>query len=325
MAGDSGKFELVIPLESANLLAMEVVTIDLEFQGVLGGIAAYLVRGKDGAFLIETGPESTLDRLVAGLAAQGLSPEDLCGLFVTHVHLDHAGAAGWFAARGVDVHVHTRGARHLIDPGRLLESARSVYQDRFDGLWGGLTPAPAERVKALADGDSVEIAGLTVKAHDTPGHAFHHHAFSIGGTIFTGDAAGARLGGSPYLSVTSAPPQFHLEHTLASLDKLAGLLPERLFLTHFGEVTDAAGHLAAYRDAVALTAEFVRQRIEEGFAGEALAVAYEAFQLEQADRLGMDPRLWPDYQVINGSEMCADGIRHFWEGRFAEEDAIRET
>lgn len=325
MAGESGKFELAISEVSINLRAMEVVTIDLEFQGVIGGIAAYLVRGRDGAFLVETGPESTLDRLLSGLAEQGLSPEELRGVFVTHIHLDHAGAAGWFAARGIDIHVHSRGARHLVDPGRLLESARGVYGARFERLWGGLTPAPAERVRALADGDLVEIAGLTVEAHDTPGHAFHHHAFSIGGTVFTGDAAGARLGENPYLSVTSAPPQFHLEHTLSSLEKLVALAPERLFLTHFGEVSDPSAHLAAYRDAVELNAEFVRLRLREGLWGEPLSVAYEAFQLEQAYRLGMDPRLWADYQIINGSEMCADGMRLFWEARFAEESGRQET
>ena len=319
MGVDSGKFELAKRPLSANLRAMEVVTIDLEFQGGTGGIAAYLVMGRGGAFLIETGPESTLDRLVAGLAAHGLSPEDLQAVLVTHIHLDHAGAAGWFAARGVDVHVHTRGARHLIDPGRLLESARGVYGDRFDALWGGLTPAPAERVKAIADGESVELAGLRITAHDTPGHAFHHHAFEIEGILFTGDAAGARLGRSPYLSVTSAPPQFHLEHTLASLDKLASLAPDRLFLTHFGEVGSPSDHLAAYRESVELNAEFIRQRVREGYTGEALGIAYEAFQLEQAYRLGMDPLLWPDYQAINGTEMCAEGMRMFWEGRFVEE------
>lgn len=321
MGADSGKFELAKRRVSANLRAMEVVTIDLEFQGVKGGIAAYLLLGKGGAVLVETGPESTLERLVNGLAAHGLSPEDLQGVLVTHIHLDHAGAAGWFAARGVDIHVHSRGARHLVDPGRLLESARGVYGDRFDALWGGLTPAPADRVKAIADGETIEIAGLRFTAHDTPGHAFHHHAFSVDGTIFTGDAAGARLGDSPYLSVTSAPPQFHLEHTLASLDKLAALSPDRLFLTHFGGVETPAEHLAAYRESVELNAEFVRQRVREGYTGESLGIAYEAFQLEQAYRLGMDPLLWPDYQAINGAEMCAEGMRMFWEGRFAEEKA----
>lgn len=298
---------------------MDVETIDLDFQGVRGGIASYLVRGEGGCLLIETGPESTRPRLVAALESRGVRPDELKGVFVTHVHLDHAGAAGWFAAQGVPVHVHPKGARHLVDPTRLEQSARGVYGDRFDALWGGLIPAPESCVRPLADGETIEIAGLAVTAIDTPGHAFHHHAFQIGRDIFVGDAAGARLGDSVYLSVTSAPPQFHLEHTLASLDKLAALDPARLFLTHFGAVHDPRAHLEAYRDAVELNAEFIRQRLLEGFADEALAVAYEAFQLEQAYRLGLDPARWPDYQAINGTAMCADGLRLFWETRFGEE------
>jgi hypothetical protein len=121
--------------------------------------------------------------------------------------------------------------------------------------------------------------------------------------------------------VTSAPPHFHLEHTVASIAKLAAREPARLFLTHFGEVADPAAHLAAYADAVELNAEFVRQRLVEGFTGEALAIAYEAFQLEQAFRLGLPAERWPDYQAINHTGMCADGIRMFWEARFAESAA----
>lgn len=301
---------------------MRVETIDLEFQGVRGGIAAYLVRGGEGAILVETGPESTRRRLLEELARLGVEAGELKGVFVTHVHLDHAGAAGWFAAQGVPVHVQPRGARHLVDPTRLVESARRVYRDRFDALWGGMTPAPESLVRPLADGEAVVVAGLPVTARETPGHAFHHHAYQIGGDLFAGDAAGAKLGGSDgdYLSVTSAPPQFHLEHTLASIDALARLAPERLWLTHFGVVSDPQAHLAAYREAVELNAEFVRRRMLEGMGGDALAVAYEAFQLEQAYRLGLPPSAWPDYQAINGTAMCADGIRMFWETRFAERD-----
>lgn len=297
---------------------MRVETIDLEFQGVTGGIAAYLVMGTEGFILVETGPESTRETLETGLLSFGLFPGDLSAVFVTHVHLDHAGAAGSFAAAGVPVYVHSRGARHLIDPKRLVESARGVYGDRFDTLWGGMVPAPESQVRPLADGEIVSVAGLEVTALDTPGHAFHHHAFAIGDAIFTGDAAGARLGSGSYLSVTSAPPQFHLEHTLASIAKLAARESARLFLTHFGEVADPAAHLAAYADAVELNAEFIRQRLVEGFTGESLAIAYEAFQLEQAFRLGLPSEQWPDYQAINHTEMCADGIRMFWEARFAE-------
>lgn len=300
---------------------MEVDTIDLEFQGVEGGVAAFLATGPAGGVLVETGPESTLPRLLAALAERGLEPGGLKAVFLTHIHLDHAGAAGAFAAAGVPVYVHARGARHLADPSRLVESARSIYRDRFERLWGGMRPVPEPLLRPLSDGDSVSVAGFVVTARETPGHAFHHHAYQIEGSIFTGDAAGARLRSGPYLSVTAAPPQFHLEHTLASLGKLASLAPDRLFLTHFGEVADPSAHLAAYRDAVELNAEFVRRRLREGMDGEALAVAYEAFQLEQAYRLGLPAEAWADYETINGAAMCADGIRKYWETRFAEEAA----
>jgi glyoxylase-like metal-dependent hydrolase (beta-lactamase superfamily II) len=295
---------------------MDVEVIDLEFQGMPGGIAAFLVRGGEGWLLVETGPESTRHLLLAGLAERGVGAGDLAAVLVTHIHLDHAGAAGWFASQGVPVYVHTKGARHLVDPARLIESARGVYGERFDSLWGEMLPAPEDRVRSLDDGETISVAGLSVTALDTPGHAFHHHAFRIGDEIFVGDAAGARLGGSHYLSVTSAPPQFHLEHTLASIDRLAVLGAERLWLTHFGPVDDPVGHLSAYREAVELNAEFVRHRVLEGFSGEALAVAYEAFQLEQAYRLGMPPDHWPLYEAINAAAMCAEGMRQFWCRRF---------
>lgn len=298
---------------------MEVETIDLEFQGRRCGIAAFLVTGEEGAVLVETGPESTRPRLLEALSGFGFGVGDLRAIFVTHVHLDHAGAAGWFASQGIPVYLHPKGARHLIDPARLVESARGVYGDRFDALWGAMVPAPEPMVRALADGERVAAAGLQVVAVETPGHAFHHHAFRIGDELFVGDAAGARLDGSGFVSVTSAPPQFHLEHTLASIDRLSGEGAERLWLTHFGSVEDPGGHLAAYRIAVELNAEFVRQRVLEGLSGDALAVAYEAFQLEQAFRLGLPPERWPLYEAINGAAMCAEGMRIYWDRRFDEQ------
>ena len=299
-------------------MEMQVDVIDLGFQGTEGTIAAFLARSGDGCLLVETGPESTRERLVEELSARGVEPGDLAAVFVTHIHLDHAGAAGWFARQGVPVHVHPRGARHLVDPARLVESARGVYGDRFDTLWGGMEPAPEALVRPLADGATVAVAGLEVEAVETPGHAFHHHAYRIGGELFTGDAAGARLGASAFLSVTSAPPQFDLEHTLASIDKLAGLDADRLWLTHFGAVEDPRRHLADYREAVELNAAFLRDRVREGMDSEALGVAYGAFQLEQAYRLGMPPSLWRDYEAINGAGMCAEGMRLYWERQFAE-------
>ncbi len=319
MSGVSGKFELAKGRDSDNLCRMEVNVIDLTFQGMPGVIAAFLVNGPSGNILIETGPESARGHLLARLLEHGVGPADLAGVFVTHIHLDHAGAAGWFAAQGVPLYVHEKGARHLIEPGRLVESARMVYGDRFDSLWGAMVPAPAERVHSLSDGAIIDLAGLQIEAIATPGHAFHHHAFRIGKDVFTGDAAGARLGENPYTSVTSAPPQFDLEHTLASIDRLASLGAERLFLTHFGEISDPDAHLAAYRETVEMNAEFIRERLAGGFDALALQLAYEAFQSEQALQHRLPRDLWDSYQAINGTAMCADGIRLYWEKRIGAE------
>lgn len=292
---------------------MEVEIIDLPFQGHSGIIAAFLVRGPEGVIVIETGPASCLPALQAGLAASDVSVSDVAGVFVSHVHLDHAGASGWWGAQGVKVLVHPRGARHLVDPSQLIEGARAVYGETCDELWGVIQPTPADLVCPLADGEITQIAGLAVEALETPGHAFHQHAFLIEGRAFVGDACGARLGSQNYTSVTSAPPQFSLEHTLASLDRLAERQLDCLYLTHFGVVDDPAVHLERYRDDVMQASQFIRQRLEEGMDKDSLRVAYEAFQLERAYQAGFSPALWPSIQAANGTDMGADGIRLYWE------------
>ena len=293
-----------------------VHTLDLRFQGEPGVIAAFLVEGPEGLALIETGPGSTLPALREGLAGLGVAPERVGDVFVTHIHLDHAGAAGWWARQGATVHVHPRGAAHLIDPARLLESARMVYGERMDPLWGEMLPAPAERVRAPADGEITRAAGLEIRALDTPGHARHHHAWAIGGTLFAGDVAGARLPGSDYVSVTSAPPQFDPEAYDASIARLEAEGFERLYLTHFGLFEGVAEHLAAYREAVRRASDFVRDRLREGMDAESLQVAYQAFHMEQAFRLGAPPEIRGGCQLANPAAMCADGIRLYWEKRF---------
>lgn len=276
-------------------------------------IASFLVEGPDGLVLFETGPESCRENLLQGISGLGFSPDEVRAVFVTHIHLDHSGGAGWWAGREIPVYVHPRGAKHLIDPAKLEASARQVYGDAFDSLWGGIPPAREEWVRVIDDGSVTRMAGLEVRTIETPGHAFHHHAYRVGDCLFTGDAAGARLSGQEYISVTSAPPQFNLEHTLASIEKLEAESVESLFLTHFGEVTDPVKHLEDYREAVEMNVAFVEARLGEGMDGEALQVAYEAFNLEQAFRLEVPMELWLRYQSINGTDMCADGIRIFYE------------
>jgi len=292
---------------------MQIHTIDLEFQGANQAIAAFLLETSSTKVLIETGPESTRNLLLSKLEDLGCPASELSAVFVTHVHLDHAGAAGWFAKEGIPLYVHHKGARHLIEPTRLIESARMVYGERFDSLWGEMLPAPQDSVHSLDGGETVPVGDLSMEVIETLGHAFHHHAFAIGSICFTGDAAGARLPGCEYTSVTSAPPQFHLEHNLASIDLLADRGFEALYLTHFGIVESPASHLKDYRQAVELNAEFVRQRLEERMDSDSLQIAYQAFSMEQAFRVTTPREVWETLQVVNGTDMCADGIRLYWE------------
>ena len=297
---------------------MQIHTIDLEFQGTPGAIAAFLIESSDGLILIEPGPGSTTDTLLNKITALGFDPAEVRSVFVSHVHLDHAGAAGWWAQRGATLYVHPKATRHLIDPSRLIESAKMVYGDAFDSLWGEILPAPEENVRALEDGETVDIGGVVIEAIDTPGHAFHHHAFAIGDLCFTGDVAGARLQGTEYTSVTSAPPQFHLESYLASIDRLLERNFSKLYLTHFGELDDVQEHLTRYRTSVAAAAEIIKAFIDSGEDAESIQIAYEAFQLEQAFKLQVPREQWNTFQLANGTAMSADGLRLYWERKAAE-------
>lgn len=148
---------------------MRIHTLDLRFQGIPGLIASYLIESGGEYALIETGPGSTLETLSAAIRALGVDESAIKKVFVTHIHLDHAGAAGWFAQRGAIVYCHPNAARHLVDPSKLIDSARMVYGDLMDKLWGDMLPAPADRVIALQDMESVRLGEIEIIAWDTPG------------------------------------------------------------------------------------------------------------------------------------------------------------
>src|SRR6187401_2569153 len=225
---------------------MQVHTLDLHFQGTPGIIAAFLIEVGNDLALIETGPASTLENLLQEIRVGGFAPERIRNVFVTHIHLDHAGAAGWWAQQGATVYVHPRGAPHLIEPEKLIASARRVYGNQFDSLWGDMLPAPRDKVVALADGETVKVGKMKITAIDTPGHARHHHAYAFEGNCFTGDVAGVRLERSRCISVTAAPPQFDPVAYLDSITRLQEANFAKLFLTHFGEVSDVAQHWTSY-------------------------------------------------------------------------------
>ena len=232
---------------SATPLGPNTWCLDLEFQGYAGAVAAFLLADGDRLALVETGPGSTLAALEAGVRDAGFTLEQLTAVAVTHVHLDHAGAAGAVLARAprARLYVHPRGVAHMVDPSRLMASATRIYGDRMARLWGAFEPVPAERVVALDDGARVPCGERTLVAVHTPGHAAHHAAFHEPetGDVYAGDVAGVRLAGAPYVRPPTPPPDVDLDAWQASVARLRALHARRLVLTHFGAVTDVAWHL----------------------------------------------------------------------------------
>lgn len=296
---------------------MRIHTIDLRFQGIPGIIASYLIECGAELALIETGPGSCHEALISGIRALGHEPAAIKHVFVTHIHLDHSGAAGWWAQQGAMVYCHPNAARHLIDPSRLIESARMVYGAAMETLWGDILPAPADRVRVLQDNETVIIGSTTVTAWDTPGHARHHHAYVIGGDCFTGDVAGMRLQGCDYISVTAAPPQFDPDEYVKSVQRLRAASFSRLYLTHFGEVRDVAAHLTAYEARIGEVAACVKSSFDRGDTDEATRTFFRDAEHAVATRSGLSEEIWRVYEQGNGTGMCADGIRLYWQKKIA--------
>jgi glyoxylase-like metal-dependent hydrolase (beta-lactamase superfamily II) len=265
--------------------------IDLLHLGREKIIASYLLDTDDGPALFDCGPTTTIDALKAGLAERGLALTDVRHLLLSHIHLDHAGAAGVLVREhpGLQVHVSPIGAPHLVDPERLERSARRLYGDSFDSLWGELAPVPEENVHAL-DGP---VLGL--ESFPTPGHAAHHVCYlDPDGTLYAGDACGVRVLPGRFVMPPTPPPEVDVEAWQETLDEIGRRAPERLGLVHFGVAEDVGRHLTELRLNLLDWAESV-----EGGAGEEEFVEYAHAQLtdsrEDAPTYDLAMPLWQSY------------------------------
>lgn len=218
--------------------------IDLLHLGAPQSIGAYLVGTDDGLALFDCGPTTCLPALVAGLAERGVGLADVRHILLSHIHLDHAGAAGAIVRDHphVQVHVSEVGAPHVVDPSRLEASARRLYGTTFDRLWGELTPVPEANVHVVGD----EVLGLA--CFPTPGHAWHHVSYlHADGTLYSGDVAGCRFAPGSFVLPPLPPPEIDLDAWDASIDEIERRAPERLALIHFGVHDDVRDHLGRLR------------------------------------------------------------------------------
>ena len=223
--------------------------IDLQFLGRAGRIAAGAIQTPAGALVVDPGPASCLPALIGGLAAAGVEPRGVHGLLLTHIHLDHAGAAGTIVREHphVKVYVHGRGAPHLTDPAKLLASATRLYGDEMDRLWGEFAAVPAANLVVPADGDVLDFGGARFDVAYTAGHASHHACYRDrrSGVVYAGDTGGIRVGPSPYVLPPTPPPDIDVRAWQGSLARLRAWEPSGVFVTHFGLYRDAGAHLEA--------------------------------------------------------------------------------
>ena len=292
-----------------------VHTLDLNFQSLTGAIAVYVIPHSHGAVLVESGPASTLTQLESGLRGLGIGLDEISDVLLTHIHLDHGGAAGHLAQNGARVHVHPVGAPHLIDPGKLLSSARRLYGDDMDALWGETLPVPAEMIRVAEHDQVVEIEGLCFKVIDTPGHASHHNAYLLEGMCFSGDVGGVRLSGLKHVRAPMVPPEFQPEVWRQSIKSLAQEQVRWIAPTHFGFFKDPAQHLARLDGLLKNLESWMENNLNDDPDIKALNRRYNAW----IEHISRDDNLTDEQvkanEAANPSWLSPLGIQRYWRKR----------
>jgi glyoxylase-like metal-dependent hydrolase (beta-lactamase superfamily II) len=302
-------------MPSQRVLAAGVAWFDLLFLGRPNRVACAVVAGAGGVAIVDPGPTSCLPALEASLAAHGQSLASATHLVLTHIHLDHAGAAGTILRRHpqIRVVVHERGARHLVDPSKLLDSATRLYGTNMDRFWGEVAPVPERSLVVVSGGETIEAGGRAFEVAYTPGHASHHVCYfdRSSGIAFAGDTAGVRVNGG-YILPPTPPPDIDVEKWLDSIQTIDRWRPSTLFLTHFGPVTSGvSAHLQTLADNLQRSAALVRESLEAGGTDEQRAGQYEKRMMAEL-RSQMPEELATAYESAAGFRLSWPGLARYW-------------
>jgi glyoxylase-like metal-dependent hydrolase (beta-lactamase superfamily II) len=289
-----------------------IVTLDLNFQGRPHAIASYLIRTGDAVVLIESGPGSTLAGLEAGLAKEGLSPRHVTHVLLTHIHLDHAGAAGWMAEQGAQIYVHPVGAPHMLNPEKLIASATRIYGDKMQTLWGEFLPVPEDQLVIPNDAETIVIGNLEFVPLNTPGHAEHHYSYLFEDIVFSGDVGGVRIPGYRYLRVPMPPPELHIERWHESIARLRKQNAARIAPTHFGIFEDVEWHLREVEKGLDSAARWLEEVMPSAPPVEELRQSFADWMMKEGEQVGLDNETVKVYELANPLGMSADGLLRYW-------------
>lgn len=304
-------------------LAAGLDYVDLDFLGQPEIIATAVLHGRGGVALIDPGPSTTIEHLRAALGKKGIAIGDVRQLLLTHIHLDHAGAAGSLVRENpsIEVLVHDAGAPHMADPAKLLASATRLYGEAdMQRLWGAFVPVPQANIRPLRGGETVEAGGRELRVAYTPGHAWHHVSYfdAASRIAFVGDTAGIRRGEGTYVMPPTPPPDIDLEAWRESEDRILAWDPDALFLTHFGPFRGPRLQFQQLRDNIERWSRTVRRLLADAsldepqrqgrFVEEALRELRRAVGEREADQYGRAGRLDYSWQ----------GLARYWRKRNAE-------
>lgn len=289
----------------------EIQIIDLHFKNLDHAIAAYLLPTSEGPILIETGPHSTFPKLKEGVESLGYRIEEIKHVFLTHIHLDHAGAAWALAETGAKIYLHPFGAKNMEDPSRLMESATRIYGDQMDILWGQMKPIPADQLIQVEDGQSFQIGDVQIKSLHTPGHAKHHIAWQVEDIIFTGDVAGVKIDNGPVVP-PCPPPDINIEDWKASIEILRQAKPTALFLTHYNQITDIKEHLLDLENILDDWAAWIKKQMQANLTNEEMVPLFMEYTANQLRKAGLDETTIELYEAANPSWMSVAGLVRYW-------------
>ena len=275
-------------------------------------IAAFLIKNKGGNILIETGPASCLPTLLNLLKANKVKPASIKHVFITHIHLDHAGAAWYFAELGAQIYVHPNGLKHLKQPEKLWNSAKRIYGKDMEKLWGEMRPIPAHKLTAAKDGYRIKLNGQNYKAMHTPGHAIHHIAWQCDELLFAGDVAGVKINDGPAFP-PCPPPDINVEDWRKSIRKIKVKRFSKLYLTHFGVVNNPKTHLVELEGRLNNLARWIYPFWESGTSQAKTLKAFTVYMDGQMKAAGVKSKLRKQYELANPYWMSVAGLMRYWE------------
>ncbi|GAA4840843.1 MBL fold metallo-hydrolase [Algivirga pacifica] len=288
-----------------------IYTIDLHFLENEHAIAAFLVETDAGPILIETGPYSTYPQLKKGVEEHGHKIEEIKHVFITHIHLDHAGAAWKLAEHGAKIYMHPFGKKHMADPSKLMASAKRIYKEDMERLWSDMKAIPEEQIVEVGHGDSIHIGSMEIIGWHTPGHANHHIAWQIHEILFTGDVAGVKIGDGPAVA-PCPPPDISLEKWKNSLDMIRGMHIEKLFLTHYGEIVQIKEHLDQVEEHMHKIANWIKEQMDKGIEAGEMTPLFDEWEQENLKSCGADDAMVAQYAAANPCWMSVAGLMRYW-------------